>query len=103
MGEKEIKYKINWNTLDNINDFMVDYNQDDDILLMQSKKERPSISIDCDGEFWCRIDPKTGEILGIEIEDFQRIYLRNHPELLSALATNIRPIADSIRVVCSPA
>ena len=103
MGEKSIKYKINWETVSNIVDFDVEYNEEDDILYMQSRKQLPAVSVDCDGEFWCRINPETGEILGIEIEDFQRVYLRNHPELLKEMTADVRPIAKSIQVASCPA
>jgi len=44
-------------------------------------KPRPAVSIDCDGEFWIRVDPSTGEIVGLEIEDFESVFLKKHPEL----------------------
>lgn len=103
MGEKQIKYKIDWKTLSNIFDFTVDYNEETDILYLQSKDERPAVSVDCDGEFWCRVDPKTGEILGIEIEDFQSVYLKKHPEIIKQMTADVKPIADSIRVASCPA
>lgn len=37
-------------------------------------------SIDRDG-VWYRVTPQTGTITGIEIEDFESVFLKKHPEL----------------------
>jgi hypothetical protein len=39
------------------------------------------MSLDVDDELWVRFDPDTGEIVGFEVEDFKRIFLKRNPEL----------------------
>ena len=41
----------------------------------------PDATPTVDGEFWLRADPETGEVCGVEIEDFEAVYLKKHPEL----------------------
>ena len=101
MGKIEvINYKINWDTLENISNFQTEYDIQTDTLFIQSKEERPAVSVDCNGEFWVRVDPQTGEILGIEIEDFREGFLKHHRELLKT--TYIRSITDFIRLEKCP-
>ena len=89
---------IDWKTVNNILSFEAQYNSKSDVFLMQSKEDRPAVSVDCDGEYWVRVDPETGEILGIEIEDFKRIFLKRHPTLLKQKTTYVRPLADLIQI-----
>lgn len=94
--------QINWNSWDNILKFKADYNEKRDIFIAYCEDEREVISIDCDGEFWVRIDPQNGEILGVEIEDFKRVFLKKHPQILKGKSSYIRPIADFIQLAnCS--
>lgn len=90
--------QIDWSTIDKMLQFDVHYDEKADILLIQSKERRPSVSVDCDGEYWVRVDPQTGEILGLEIEDFKRVFLKKHREILKAQTTYVRPIADLIQL-----
>jgi len=103
MEKDKIGYKINWDTIDNILDFEVNYDEESDTILMQSKNHRPAVAIDHKGEVWFRVDPKNGEIFGIEIEGFKRVFLRKHPELLRDKAAYVRPIADYLRFAGCPA
>jgi uncharacterized protein YuzE len=94
--------QINWSTRNNLLKCKVDYNEKRDIFIAYSEDEREVISIDCDGEYWVRIDPKNGEILGIEIEDFRRVFLKKHPQIGKEKSAYIRPITDFIEVAnCS--
>jgi len=102
MGKGKLNYKIDWDTVDNILTFDVDYDEESDTLFMQSTELLPAVSVDCDEEVWFRVDPKTGEILGIEIEGFQKVFLKKHPELLKRKTTYVRPIADFIRLERCP-
>jgi uncharacterized protein YuzE len=100
---KDIKAaNINWNTKNNILKCKAEYNQKRDILLIYSEEDIPAISVDCGGEYWVRIDPRNGDILGIEIEDFKRIFLKKHPELVKEKSSYIRPIADFINLENCP-
>ncbi len=71
---------INLKTLKNIVSFTPLYLEGVDTLVFHSSKPIPAISVDCDGEFFLRIDPKTREIVGIEIEDFEGYFVAKHPE-----------------------
>ncbi len=102
--DKEINAsKINWNTWDNILKFKVEFNNKRDLFIAYSEDERNAVSVDCDGEFWIRIDPENGEILGLEIEDFKRVFLKKHPEIPRGKTSYIRPIADLIQLEKCPA
>lgn len=103
MGKEKLEYKIDWNTIDNILDFDVEYDGESDTFLMQSKKPRPAVAVDYEGEIWFRVDPKSGEILGVEIEGFRKVFLKRHPELLRSETTYVRPVADFIRLEKCPA
>jgi hypothetical protein len=95
--------KINWKTWDNILKCKTEYNKKRDIFIAFSEEERDAVSINCKGEFWVRIDPQNGEILGLEIEDFKRIFLKKHPEIKTGKTTYIRPIADFVQITHCPA
>jgi uncharacterized protein YuzE len=98
MDQELDSLKIDWDTLPNTLNFETKYDKAEDILFLHSKDDRPAISVDCDGEFWVRIDPHNGEILGIEIEDFKRVFLKKHPELVKKNAAYVRPIFDFIQM-----
>ncbi len=53
------------------------YNKEADSLMILWAENRPAVSKDVDGEFWLRVDPKTNEIIGIEIEDFKS-FIKRH-------------------------
>jgi hypothetical protein len=64
----------------NIRHFKVEYNKRLDILTLQSDEQVPAVSYDCNGLFWLRVVPDTGEIIGVEIEDFERVFLKKFQE-----------------------
>jgi len=96
MAKERHEYKINWRTLRNIKSFDAEYDMERDILFMQSKKRCPAVSVDLDGEIWFRIDPSTGEIVGIEIEDFREVFLKRHPEILGESTAYVKPVVNFI-------
>lgn len=57
------------------------YDSKRDILIMTVSNPGPAVSVDVDGEFWVRVVPQAREIVGVEIEDFEGLFLRSHPEL----------------------
>lgn len=59
------------------------YDRKRDVLYIcqRSAQHEPAVSLDIDGDFWLRIDPKTGDVVGIEIEDFRTIFLEKFPEV----------------------
>ncbi|MBM4463897.1 MAG: DUF2283 domain-containing protein [Chloroflexi bacterium] len=60
------------------------YYDKDDTFCIYSGSPRPAVSFDINGEVWLRIDPDSGDIIGLEIEDFESIFLKRHPELSPA-------------------
>jgi len=64
--------------------FSLVYDKKHDTLFIRRAVPRPGTSIDLEGEMWVRMDPRTGEILGFEIEDFKRVFLARHPDIASA-------------------
>ena len=98
MDEELKTADINWDTLENVLHFDVNYDKTSDTLFVQSKEDRPAISIDCDGAYWIRIDPQTGEILGIEIENFKKLFIKKHAKAFNKIDTYARPVADIIQM-----
>lgn len=70
---------INLETLKNIMSFIPLYLEDIDTLIFQPENPVPAISVDCDGDVILRIDPKTKEIVGIEIEDLEGYFIIKYP------------------------
>ena len=64
--------------------FVLDYDKKTDILYARPAQPRAATSIDVDEEIWLRMDPITGEIVGFEIDDFQLVFLKKHPEIAAA-------------------
>lgn len=56
------------------------YHRKEDTLYIRPDKPRPGTSLDWNG-VWIRVDPETHEIIGVEIENFEGIFLKKHPEL----------------------
>ena len=53
-----------------------------DSLLVLFAENQPATSQDVKGELWIRYDSHTGYIIGIEIDDFEQLFLAEfHPEL----------------------
>ena len=53
-----------------------------DSLLVLFAENRPATSQDVMGKLWIRYDSSTGDIIGIEIDDFEQLFLAEfHPEL----------------------
>lgn len=76
--------QINLKTLDNIKTFEAVYDEDNDVFYARPAVPRPATSLDWEGEIWVRIDPETGEVVGLEIDDFESVFLKKHPELAQA-------------------
>ena len=102
MVKKLEAIKIDWNTLPNVRDFEGHYDKKTDTLLIQSKEARAAVSVDCDGEFWVRVDPKNGEILGIEVEDFKKVFLKKHAEMFKDDNLYVRPVTNIIQMEKCP-
>ena len=57
------------------------YDSGGDILRVSCNVNKAATSVDLDGEVWLRIDPVNGDVLGFEIEDFEAVFLKKHPEV----------------------
>jgi len=88
MGKlSNLRDKIDFNTIDNIASFISSYDKEADSLIIQPKKPIPATSIDWDGDFWVRITD-SGEIVGIEIEDYKEFFSKKHNLLRGHSATS---------------
>ncbi len=64
----------------NLMSFCPLYIAEKDTLVFQPEKSVPAISVGIEGgDLMLRIDPKTKEIVGIEIEDFQGYFVAKYP------------------------
>ena len=61
--------------------FKPSYDRRRDILFIQEEPNRPAVSRDIAGEVLIRFNPDTDEIVGVEINDFRKLFLVRHPEL----------------------
>lgn len=57
------------------------YHKKEDTLFFLPDNPKPATSFDWNGEIWLRLDPQTEEIIGIEIENFEKVFLIKYPEL----------------------
>ena len=67
-----------------------------DSLMVLFTENRPATSVDSyvEGELLIRYDPGTGEVIGVEIEGFERLFVgKHHPELADGWAA-IKPDED---------
>ena len=80
MGTQDVKnienLKLDFNTIDNITHFVITYHEDEDTLFIRPNVPRPATSFDWNGEIWIRVDPTNGEVLGLEIDDFEAVFLK---------------------------
>ena len=67
-------------TIENLKSTIAVYNSDEDTLFIRPEIHRPAVSYDLNGEMWIRFDPATKEIIGLEIEHFESVFLKKHPE-----------------------
>ena len=75
---------IDLNSLSRLTDVVCSFDDKQDTLFIRSGEPRPAVSFDLDGEIWLRVDPTSGDIVGLEIDDFESIFLKKHPELSKA-------------------
>lgn len=69
---------IKLETLKNLQSFRPLYLEDIDTLVFQPENPIPAISVECN-DITLRIDPKTREIVGVEIEDFEGYFITKYP------------------------
>ena len=61
--------------------FSYSYDKGRDVLFIHETPKRPAVSLDVAGYVWIRFDPETGEVVGVEIEDFEKVFLVKFPEM----------------------
>jgi uncharacterized protein YuzE len=71
-------------TADRLRSFALKYDSRRDVLFLRPTPPVAATSIDCDGQLWLRVRIDTGEVAGLEIEDFKAVFLPRHPQLRSA-------------------
>ena len=71
---------IDFDTFNNIKGYTFSFDRELDTLYWLSMPVETATSTDRDG-VWYRVNPETGKITGIEIEDFEKLFLKKHPEL----------------------
>ena len=98
MGQtNDLEARIDTNSLKkNRDNFNVTYNARRDILFLQLKNPPPAISVDCDGLFWLRVNPQNGEVVGVEIEDYRKVFLKRRHELEQMKPATTKPFIDRI-------
>jgi hypothetical protein len=99
MAEKYIneQFNIDLNGIKALKDFVPVYHAEQDTFFVRPEKPVPATSYDCDGELWLRVNPETGVIVGIEIENFESVFLKKHPEIAKAWK-DVRPYCIRRRI-----
>lgn len=75
---------IKFATLENLQSCKPIYRKDADVFYLCAEPRRPATSYDLNGLLWLRIDIETGDIVGIQIDDFESVFLKKHPEVAKA-------------------
>lgn len=81
---------IDFGTIENLKKLLPSYDKKFDTFFVLPLKPVPAVSVDWDGEFWVRVR-SNGEIVGIEVENFERVFLVKHPEV-AAIWNEFKPI-----------
>lgn len=77
-----LRSQIDFDTINNIRSFTVNYDKEIDSLMLQPKTPVPAASVDWDGDLWVRVNPDEGKIVGIEIEGFRRFFSKKYHSIL---------------------
>jgi len=83
-----LRNKINHNTIDNIRDFVSNYDKEIDSLIIQRRVPMHAVSVDWDGDFWVRVNPDSGEIVGVEIEDYKGFFSKKYHCVLKGITVS---------------
>ncbi len=62
-------------------DFLPSYDKKWDVLYVRQEPKQPAVSLPGANGVWFRYDPDTLKVVGIEIEDFEKVFLQIHPDL----------------------
>ena len=83
MGKTGIdeEFKMDLNTLKSLTDGIPIYHEAHDTFFIRPEHPVAATSFDWNGELWLRINQQTGAIVGLEIENFESVFLKTHPKL----------------------
>lgn len=76
--------RINLQSFKNLKNITIVYDDGVDTLYVRPRLPRSATSYDWQGEIWLRVDIETGDVVGLEIADFENVFLKKHPELAPA-------------------
>lgn len=76
--------EIKFDTMENLQFYKPVYRKDIDVFYLRSEPSHPATSYDIGGLLWLRIDINTGDIVGIQIDDFEAVFLKKYPNLANA-------------------
>jgi hypothetical protein len=96
MATKLIKIEypqIDLNSVKDLKNLKCIYHKKEDTLFIRPEKPLPATSVDWEGELWIRVDINTGKIVGLEIDDFESIFLKKHPEI-AKVWEGYKPLCD---------
>jgi hypothetical protein len=89
---------LDLSTIDNIKSFTLVYHEDEDVLFIRPEIQRPATSLDWNGEIWLRVDPNSGEVVGMEIDDFEGIFIKKYPQI-ATIWTEAKPLCHRKTVI----
>lgn len=72
-------------------DWLVRYDDSSDTLNIHFGPPRAAVSFDVGDHVWLRSDPATGDVVGIEVEDFREAFLAENAEFGDPMASFDRP------------
>ncbi len=77
---------LDWSKWESVSpeNFAYSYDKHRDVLFMHLIPKRAAVSLDVSGVAWIRYLPISGEVVGLEIEDFEQVFLKRFPELALA-------------------
>lgn len=79
----------------NARDLVFDYDARGDGLSVSLPDPGPAVSIDLDENAWARIVPTSGEVVGYEVEAFERDFLPRQPALAQLWQACGRPATQT--------
>lgn len=84
-------------------DLVLDYDAKSDVLSVSLPDPGPAVSIDLDENAWARIVPISGEVVGYEIEAFERDFLPRNAALAQLWQACGRPAMHTSSAPSVPA
>lgn len=76
--------QVKFETINNLKKLKPIYNTKYDTFFLRSDKPQPATSYDLNGMMWLRVDVVTGEVIGLQIDNFESVFIKKYPELAKA-------------------